>query len=317
MKKPDLKTLKEMAKETVDKATNTAKNVSEKVADKAEHAKAERSIKHNSPVYLRDIRAKGFHLPEMLHLVDNDERYKDPLFKSAIGFREDVKDVTAICVLTKKAADLFGITLLPAVDEGAYIQDPYNPRRYILVNDYFDYMRQKRIDELAEIAQKLGAKHIKISLNEEKTFSTKKTKSGQVKANARDGSKKRELASGYAEISADKTTEEKKYNQVEVLREMNFPGGDPQEPQLTIFRNQQMESLIRMRLDEENRLNDKYIVKMKFLTSADYSEKKALSINAAVKKWNLATDGAAKAMSTSAVKEAQKLEIEYQIEFPE
>ena len=310
MKKPDLNKVKGRVVNAGNKAFNTAKDVGDRVAVRAGKAKDDFAIWHNKPVTLKDFKAK---LPEVLHVMDQDIRFEDPLFKNAIGFQDDVKNISAVRILTKNTTKKLGLTLKPVADEGVYLQDPFNPLCYINVNDYFDYIRQERIAELTEIAQKLGAENIKVTLNEEKQIFASQKKNSKTKVKVQSDIKKE---NGYLEIGADKEAEEKEYKQVDVLTEMHFPGGEPKEPEVIIFRNHNMESLIRMRLNEENRLKGKYLVKMKYLTSVDYNITKARSIDAALKKWKMVGDAKINATTEEVVQASNRLEIVYQIEFP-
>lgn len=325
MKRPKLKDIREQVVDVRDLAIGKAKDAGQAVADKAAdagHAVADKAVDardgfqewRHGPVSLEMFEADEHQLPEMLHVVDKDDRFDDPLFSSAVGFKEDVKGLTAVRILTKSAGEPLGLKMVPVANEGAYMQDPFRLHRYIAIDDYAEYMRQARVDELTEIAQKLGAKHIKVTLCEEKKVYTKTKQTAKVKADA----KEKLVQDGKGKAEAEKAVSEKEYVNSQILLEANFPGGEPEQPTLEFFRNPKMESLIRMRMEPpEKRLKGPYSVEMKYTTSADMSQKKAANIDVALKKWKLSGGAGVNATITEDVQHSNRLVLICQIIFPD
>ena len=325
MKRPKLKDIKEQAEDVRDRALEKAKDAGHVVSDKAKdagHAVSDKAVDvrdgfqewRHGPISLEVFEADDHQLPEVLYVVDKDERFDNPLFASAIGFKEDVKGLSAMRVLTKNAGEPLGLRMEPIANEGAYMQDPFRPRRYIAVNDFPEYMRQARVDELTEIAQKLGAKHIKVTLCEEKKVYTKTNQTVKAKADA----KEKKVQEGKGKAEAEKSASEKEYINSQILLEANFPGGEPEKPTLEFFRNPKMESLIRMRMEPpDKRLKGPFSLEMKYTTSADMTQKKAASIDAALKKWNLAGGAGVNATIKEDVQQSNRLVLICQIIFPD
>ena len=60
--------------------------------------------------------------------------------------------------------DAFGLTFYPELDNSVYYIDPCDRDHYILMNDYFSYMKMQRVAELQRIAQSLGATHFRVTV---------------------------------------------------------------------------------------------------------------------------------------------------------
>ena len=139
----------------------------EKLSEKALEAKKEYELRRFKPITREQLPLFTRTMPEMIRIVDWDKRIEEDVCKDAVAFNDGTKELRVISVLAKNAK-LMDSSFYPDVQEGIYYRDPSNPYSYINLNDYFDYMKKAKVHELNQIAQALGAKHIRITLKEYK-----------------------------------------------------------------------------------------------------------------------------------------------------
>ena len=175
----------------------------------------------------------------------------------------------------KDKLEPFGLTFYPDADGELYYVDPSDRDRYIALDEYFNYLKVERVNELQKIAQDLGAKHFRVTYKEQKaTFSQQTAKaSGGVRGNGM----------GRANFDAAQELSSSEVSAVEVAAEMDCPGHAPIEPKLRYMQKESsILTLIEMRMDKESPLtHQKYTLKLS--NTSGIKEKDAMKIDAALK----------------------------------
>lgn len=143
----------------------------------------------------------------------------------------------------RDSVDVFGLTFFPDNESEFYYVDPSDRDRYIALDDYFNYLKVERINELQKIAQDLGAKHFRVTYVEEKSSYTDK----KIKGNGN--------AVNTVSVEAEHRSSAEKYSKIEIAAENDFPGKEPIKPQLKyLLRDSSIQNLITMRLDNDSAL---------------------------------------------------------------
>ena len=183
-----------------------------------------------------------------------------------------------------------------------YYINPSDRDHYIALDEYFDYLRIARVNELQKIAQDLGAKYFKVTyLEEKKTLS-----SHSLKAQGKGILKK----TGKINADAEHSDSEKMYSKSEVVAEMHCVGHDPIEPKLVYFNNNQtIRNLINLRMADNTMTSQKIMINCS--NTSGIKTKDAIKIDAALKSMKCSGN-------TTMVSEAQSEErrvFMYEIEF--
>lgn len=240
-----------------------------------------------------------FLMPKFISITNRDKkRAASTVCQGSIGYMSDQKGLHIVNIF-RDSIDAFGLTFYPDSDSDFYYVDPSDRDRYIALDDYFNYLKVVRINELKKIAQDLGAKYFKVTYKEEQTsFSANKAKVDLK-------------ASKMASLNAVHDTSEKKYSRVEIAAEMSFPGHAPIKPQLKYLqRDPSIQTLISMRMDESAPLlREKF--ELKLSQSSGMKESDAVKIDAVLK--GLKCSG--NATVTSEVQNESRRILEYEIEF--
>jgi len=316
MAKFDLNSIKEAAKEKLADATEKGKAVAEKgvvkakegavvVAEQAADAKYELDLKRIRPITKEQLEAFEYTVPSLIQVVEHDKKMDNPVCAEAFGFQETIKGKDLLCVMNQFAEDI-GISFKPYLEENFYCKNPYVENEYIRLDDYFSYIDKAKVAELKMIAQSLGAKKIKVSLNKKKK--TLVSNGGQAKA-------KIKLPFGNkvnANANLNHNTKANEYDDVKIMTEPTFAGdSDPTEPELCYFKgNAEINSLIAMRLSEKNRL-EKEVYLFDCGRGKELQQKDAAGIDAVLEKKGFTGN----ASIVSEVQEEQRKVLEYSIEF--
>ena len=249
------------------------------------------------PIFADSLNEADFLMSKFIRVTERDKKYIDSdVCKGSIGYISNQKGLYYVN-LFRDSIDAFGLMLYPDNDYDFYYADPSERDRYIALDEYFDYLKVARVNELQKIAQDLGAKHFKVTYKEEKTaFSEKK-----AKANAK--------VVATVDSSYDKS--EKKYSTIEVAAEMTFPGHTPKKPMLKYLqRDPSIQTLVTMRMDESSPLeHQKFMLKMS--NSSGIKESDAVKIDAVLD--GLKCSG--NATLASEVKNESRRYLEYEINF--
>ena len=257
-------------KDAVTYVSDNVKEGSAQLTDYLDKTKYENDKKRLCPFYKENFEAENFALPQMIRLVDQDERRTNKACEGAVGFETNTKDMNVLNIYVENAP-MLGVTFYPYVRDAVYFVDPCHPQLYIQLDEYFAYLKKVRVDELQKVAQSLGATHVKISLKEQKKSSS--TQSTKGKMNASGAAVFKANGEGSSQRISDEMTT------IEVAAEVDFSGGsEPTEPKLVYFKNESdVNALIHMRMDP----NANQILSKTY--SFSYKNSSGIQVNDAIK----------------------------------
>ncbi|MBQ3276138.1 MAG: hypothetical protein IJH47_03660 [Oscillospiraceae bacterium] len=288
------------AKEKLAKAAVAVKEGHEQAVLKAQEFKRLRELRELRPVFQEDLCAETYAFPPMICIAEPDEKHaRSPLCENAVGFLRSEQDLQ-ILQIYPDAADKFGLTFFPATENAAFFVEDSQPNFYVNLDNYFEYQKKARIDELESIAFCLGAKHVEARLIE----SIRSEELTKAKAGGNGGKAVK------ADVSHE--TAQAKASRWEVALSSDFDGSDnPKRPVLHYFQNEaSVQNLISMRMDSEHKILSK-TYSWDFSHSSKIKEATALKIESALKKMKIG-------IHTSVVKQARTEErtmLKYTIDF--
>lgn len=247
------------------------KNGASALKDSAEEKMRLLELKALQPIFSDTLDDNDFLMPKFIRIADRDKkRAESEVCKGSIGYFSDQKGLRVVN-LFRDSIESFGISFCPDNSSEFYYVDPSDRDTYIALDNYFDYLKSARVNELQMIAQKLGAKHFRVTYKEEMTSFTKRT----VKAGAKVNSKVGE--------SAEHEITEVKFSKAEIAAEADYPGCAPVMPNLKYLkRDPSVQALVAMRMDESSPMfHQKLTIKMN--TSSGLKESDAVKIDAVLK----------------------------------
>ena len=237
--------------------------------------------------------------PKFIRITERDKKYANSeVCQGAIGYFSEQKGLKIINIFRDSLVS-FGLTFYPDNDGDCYYVDPSDRERYIAIDDYFNYLKVERINELQMIANSLGAKHFRVTYIEEQTT---------IKENKVKGLGK---VTGVGSADLEHKVAEKRQSTVEIAAESDFPGHAPILPELKYMRKDpSIKTLVAMRMDETSPLtHQKFMLKLS--NSSGLKESDAIKIDAVLK-------GLKVAGNTNIVREAKNESqryLEYDIDF--
>lgn len=293
----------EKAIQLAGEAVDVAKDAGEQAGCALNKAKLEMDRKRFHPVFEEDLNSDTFDKPKIVYLVEKDLHADNEACKNAIGYMPIVSNCK-IYEVTKRGANLSKIELYPNTEGSIYIRNPYMPERYVNLEDYFDNIKKERVNGLVTVANKLGAKYVKISIKEEKrSFVSATAKKGIIVKNK--GGK------DQAGITDEINFSMRNLNTVEIAHEQIFEGNSiPERPTLVYYKNDSdIESFIEMCFSNNKPKEKTYM--LKYNRSSDISAKFAESIDGVLSKLQLGGSVSVK----SEIERQNRLYYEYHIEF--
>lgn len=270
----------------------------------ASRAEAQRKadLERLKPLFREDTEAAEFVLPKMIQVAEIDKAHaENEVCKGAIGYRTVQGDLTVVTIY-RNEIEPFGLRFYPETDCTVFYVDPCDRDHYIALDEYFAYMKVRRVAELQRIAQALGAKHFRITYKERQKSVTSNlinaaaaVKAGPVKVNG-----------GYDHTETNSTM-----SSVSIEAEMDFPGHPPIQPELHYLKNEiNIQNLIAMRMDPTSPLqHQRFNIEMS--NSSGIKEKDAVKIDAALKAMKVTGNTT---VTSEAQNEARKV-LEYEIDF--
>ena len=288
------------AKNKISKAADTVKESREQMAIHSAEIKIAKDRLLLRPVFLEDLSAPNFTFPPLVCIAEPDERHqKSPACKDAIGFLRNEEDLQ-ILNLYPEYVDSVGLRFYPAADKAAFYVDNSQPNFYVNLDEYFEFQKKARIDELENIAFCLGAKHVEARLIEAK----RTEEASKDKADVKGGR--------VVKAGASRESSQAEASRWEVALSSDFDGSDnPKRPVLHYFQNEaSVQNLIAMRMNPEHKIKSK-TYSWDFSHSSGIKESTAVKIENAVKKMKLG-------MSASVVKKARtekRTMLKYTIDF--
>ena len=239
-----------------------------------------------------------FLMPKFIRIVERDKkRMESPACQGSIGYGSDSKGLHVVNIF-RDSVEAFGLTFYPDCDSEFYYMDPSDRDSYIALDEYFNYLKIARVNELKKIAQDLGAKHFKVTYKEKcVSFTEKKVK-----------------VSGKAESATLKTehkSRQEQYTAIKVFADSTFPGHAPVKPQLKYLqRDKNIQTLIAMRMDEESPLLQEHF-ELEMCNSSGMKLDDAVKIDAVLKGLKYVGN----ATVASEVRNEERRYLEYDIEF--
>lgn len=284
-----LASVKNVAEKVSEKAVSAAEEVKStaiQLKDDAMAKQAERKITAAekkrqddliklSPIFKDDIANNELLTERVIRIVNYDPRLENDVCKGSIGFYEKTDDRKMPTIYSKFVPDL-GLSFYPQLSESVFIADPCIVGKYIEIDEYYNYMKQVRVNELTLVAQSLGAKSVTIELKSTSTSKSLFSKSAQAKAGPI-------LDGGYKQQGNSTNS-----NSIEIWAHTTFKtaiwNGGPTVPTLLYFRNESdISSLIQMVLVNRSKVAERKY-SMKASSSSGMSLNEAMSIAGTLKK---------------------------------
>lgn len=281
---------------------NAAKNTAATMRLSAEERNRENERKRLQPIFASDLDDADFLLSKLIRITEMDKRRAESeVCKGAIGFVSEQKDLRIVNIFRDKT-EVFGLSFYPDTECEVYYVDPSDRDKYIALDDYFNFLKVARVNELQKIAQDLGAKHFRVTYKEQKTTFT----GNAVK---RKGSIKYTGGSETADAEHELATTA--VSTVEVAAEMECPGHAPMEPTLFYLqREPSIQTLIALRMDKTSPItHQKYTLKLS--NTSGIKEKDAVRIDAALKAMKIVGNTTV----TNEVRNESRRFFEYEIDF--
>ena len=251
------------------------------------------------PVFVDTLTEDEFKMSKFVRIAERDKKHAESeVCQGSIGY-EDYHNGYRVVTIFSDSIKSFDLVFHPDNDCEFYYVDPSDSKRYIALDDYFNYLKVVRVNELKRIAQALGAKYYKITYKEEKvSFSSKKANVDAVVAKV-------------GKTNAAHDDESRKYSRIEIEAEASFPGKSPVEPELKYLKkDDSIKTLITMRMDPSSPMKkEKY--KIQLSQSTDLKRKDAVKIDGVLKGLKCTGDAS---VASEANNETRRF-LEYDIEF--
>lgn len=138
------------AKEFGDVAVGAAQNLAE-VINKGKNSW---NLKRLKPIFLNDL--NGMQCSRLVRIVEREKKFDIDVCEGSIGYWDTCKGERWINIF-KDSVSKFGLNFYPDDEVNFYYVDPTNKDNYIVLDEYFDRLKQVRVSELQKIAQDLGA----------------------------------------------------------------------------------------------------------------------------------------------------------------
>ncbi len=283
--------IKNAAKKITAKAADAKDGIKNAVSKRKDNALAKIAERKNAvaekkrqetldkllPIFADELTPDLLHHERVIRIVNYDARLENEVCKGSVGFY-DRTPTRKIPTIYTKYIDSLGLSFFPHLSESVFIADPCIAGNYIEIDEYFNYMKQVRVNELTLIAQSLGAKHVDIRLTSDK----KKNSSLNMNANAGGGNK---TFSGDAKAS--KNTSFKSKSKIEIWASTDFKAGflnnSPVMPNITYFKNESdIQALIQMVLVNKSKVTSR-TYSLKASSSSGMSLTEAADINSSLK----------------------------------
>lgn len=283
------------AKELGDAASETAHDV----AIKMDEWKRQWDLKRLKPIFSEDL--NGMQYSRLVRIVERDKKFDIEVCRGSIGYWATCKGERWVNIF-KDSVNKFGLNFYLYEDVDFYYVDPTNMNNYIVLDEYFDRLKQARVNELQKIAQDLGAKKFRITYMREKSSLIKKKWNGKADGKTKD-------VDGTASIDVDKLS--KQYDKVEIEAENSFPGHEPVEPRVRYLKyDQNVQNLIEMRMDTKGPINHQTL-SIKLSSTSGLKEKDAAKLDMILK--SLKMDGNTTVLSE--VQNEEKSILYYEVDF--
>ena len=280
------------AKELVDAAVGAAQSLAEVI----NNGKDSWNLKRLKPIFINDL--NGMIFSRLVRIVEREKKFDIDVCKGSIGYWDTCKGERWMNIF-KDSVSKFGLDFYPNDEVNFYYVDPTNKDSYIVLDEYFDRLKQVRVSELQKIAQDLGAKYFRVTYIKERTTLSKKAANGKGSIHKK--------GNGSAQMNAT----EQKYDRMDIAAEMSFPGHEPVMPHVRYLKyDPNIENLIKMRMDPKGPLNHQTL-NIKLSSSSGLKETDAVKIDMILKSLKIAGNTT---VSSEVQNEAKSI-LEYEINF--
>lgn len=280
------------AKELVDAAVGAAQNLAEVI----NNGKNSWNLKRLKPIFINDL--NGMIFSRLVRIVEREKKFDIDVCKGSIGYWDTCKGERWMNIF-KDSVSKFGLDFYPNDEVNFYYVDPTNKDSYIVLDEYFDRLKQVRVSELQKIAQDLGAKYFRVTYIKERTTLSKKAANGKGSIHKK--------GNGSAQMNAT----EQKYDRMDIAAEMSFPGHEPVMPHVRYLKyDPNIENLIKMRMDPKGPLNHQTL-NIKLSSSSGLKETDAVKIDMILKSLKMTGNTT---VSSEVQNEAKSI-LEYEINF--
>lgn len=280
------------AKELVDAVVVAAQSLAEVI----NNGKDSWNLKRLKPIFINDL--NGMIFSRLVRIVEREKKFDIDVCKGSIGYWDTCKGERWMNIF-KDSVSKFGLDFYPNDEVNFYYVDPTNKDSYIVLDEYFDRLKQVRVSELQKIAQDLGAKYFRVTYIKERTTLSKKAANGKGSIHKK--------GNGSAQMNAT----EQKYDRMDIAAEMSFPGHEPVMPHVRYLKyDPNIENLIKMRMDPKGPLNHQTL-NIKLSSSSGLKETDAVKIDMILKSLKMAGNTT---VSSEVQNEAKSI-LEYEINF--
>lgn len=280
------------AKELVDAAVVAAQSFAEVI----NNGKDSWNLKRLKPIFINDL--NGMIFSRLVRIVEREKKFDIDVCKGSIGYWGTCKGERWMNIF-KDSVSKFRLDFYPNDEVNFYYVDPTNKDSYIVLDEYFDRLKQVRVSELQKIAQDLGAKYFRVTYIKERTTLSKKAANGKGSIHKK--------GNGSAQMNAT----EQKYDRMDIAAEMSFPGHEPVMPHVRYLKyDPNIENLIKMRMDTKGPVNHQ-ILNIKLSSSSGLKETDAVKIDMILKSLKMVGNTT---VSSEVQNEAKSI-LEYEINF--
>lgn len=270
---------------------------------KVEDFKEDIDEKRYNPVSRDRFLAEDFQVPKLIWLMDSDPHPNIEACRDAVGYMPRIGKMRILKLIKGEVSDQ-KLSFYPNLNESIYYRNPYEKDLYVNLDEYFDYIKKKRVNELVDIASKLGAKYVKIVFKEEKK--------AFVSLDGKKKTKEKAKGAGGEEEAIELKASAKDLQELEVACEMEFTGhNNPETPELIYYKNDpDIESLVQLCMDKANPPKSKSYT-LKYNRKQDINLDAAIKIDFVLSKLSMAASASVK----SEVEKENRMYMEYQIKF--
>lgn len=280
------------AKELGDVAVGAAQSLAEAI----NKGKDSWNLKRLKPIFIDDL--NGMRFSRLVRIVEREKKFDIEICEGSIGYWDTCKGERWMNIF-KDSVNKFGLNFYPDDEVNFYYDDPTDKDNYIVLDEYFDRLKQVRVSELQKIAQDLGAKYFRVTYMKEKTTLSKKSANGKGSI----------LKNKNGSVQANAT--EENYDRMDVAAEMSFPGHEPVMPRVRYLKHDPIiQNLIEMRMDPKGPVGH-YTYNIKLSNSSGLKKTEAVKIDMILKSLKMAGNTTV----SSEVQNEEKSILEYEIEF--
>ena len=280
------------AKEISDAAGDIAQNLAKTI----EEGKRQWDLNRLKPIFLQDL--NGVCYSRLIRIIEREKKFDIEACKGSIGYWATCKGERWMNIF-KDSVDKFGLNFYPNDEVNFYYMDPTDNNSYIVLDEYFDRLKQVRVSELQKIAQDLGAKYFRVTYMKERTTLSKKSANGKGSI----------LKNKIGSVQANET--EENYDRMDVAAEMSFPGHEPVMPRVRYLKHDPIiQNLIEMRMDPKGPVGH-YTYNIKLSNSSGLKKTEAVKIDMILRSLKMAGN----TIVSSEVQNEEKSILEYEINF--